>query len=621
MDPDDPERLIDSSDGLSSPAASASEGALDLRRLERIFTEAWALSGRARQDFLARACSGDDLLRQRVDRLLAEDAKDGDDPGSDPTLPGLPAPLPGSSLSLTTPSRLGPFTILRVLGEGGMGVVYEAVQNMPRRKVALKVIRPGMISREVLSRFRYETDILGRLEHPGIAHIYAAGETDGAPWFAMEFVRGVTLDRYVAAEAPDARRLLELFVEICDAVHHAHQRGIVHRDLKPSNVLIAEGGQPKVLDFGVARATDGASATMHTTAGQIVGTLSYMSPEQMSGSAHLVDRRSDVYALGVMLYELLSGRLPHPVAGLPLPEVFRVIRDEEPSRLGSIDTRFRGDLETITAKALAKDPERRYATTAELAADLTRHLSDEPILARDPSTFYQLRKFARRNRALVAGVMATLVVLALGTVVSTTFAVREAAAKRRAERAGYRSAVAAAAGEIAALNGSRAREFLDQAPASLRGWEWRYLRWLSDRSLLTLDSGEKFGLPACSPDGRRVAAIGSSGEVHLWDLETGQKLPWRAGRIPPSTTSRKPHRILAGFSIVLLWNAATNTAQAVESGTGRVLWRSPIVTWGSPWGPATRSPAASRRRRSCSEVKTGRAGPSPGPGWNSPGWR
>ena len=334
-------------------------------------------------------------------------------------------------------SNLGRYRIIRLLGEGGMGSVYEAEQDFPQRTVALKVIRAGYATAEMLRRFENETQALGRLQHPGIAQIYDAGTAETPfgrqPYFAMELVRGETLLAYSDEHKLSLRQRLELFAKICDAVQHAHQRGLIHRDLKPANLLVDETGQPRILDFGVARLTDSdAQATRQTDVGQLVGTLAYMSPEQVLGDLEEVDTRSDVYALGVILYELLARKMPYPI-GRQIHEAVRAICDEEPAALSSMNRSYRGDIETIVGKALEKDKTRRYASAAELAADLRRHLHDEPIVARPPSTTYQLQKFARRNKALVTGVAAVFVVLVLGIAASAWEAVQARRAEASAE--------------------------------------------------------------------------------------------------------------------------------------------------------------------------------------------
>ncbi len=315
-----------------------------------------------------------------------------------------------------------------------MGAVYEAEQDSPRRTVALKVVRPGLASAALLKRFGHESQILGRLHHPGIAQVYEAGVAEGQPFFAMEFIRGQRLDEYARARTLPER--LELMARVCDAVQHAHDQGVIHRDLKPANILVDPTGQPKVLDFGVARATDADLLTEAglTQTGQLLGTLSYMSPEQVSANPAAIDHRADVYALGVLLFELVAGRLPHRLENRPLAETARLIVEEDPPRVGTLNPELRGDVETIVAKALEKDRARRYASSAELAADLRRCLSHEPIRARPPSALYQLRKFARRNRGLVGGLLATGVALVLGLVGTILFAIAEAGKRVQAEQ-------------------------------------------------------------------------------------------------------------------------------------------------------------------------------------------
>ena len=394
-----------------------------------------------REVYLDQACRGDQRLRQQVAGLLKAHAAEGS------LLDGCSAGFNETAMFESIPEAcgtvIGPYKLMEQIGEGGMGVVYVAEQSQPvRRKVALKVIKPGMDTKQVIARFEAERQALAMMDHPNIAKVLDGGVTEsGRPYFVMELVRGLPITEYCDGERLSIRERLELFVLVCRAVQHAHQKGIIHRDLKPSNILVTlhDGVPvPKVIDFGVAKATGQSltEKTVYTAFTQLVGTPLYMSPEQVELSGLDIDTRSDIYSLGVLLYELLTGTTPFDSEALKtaaFDEMRRIIREDEPptpsmrlSTLGetltttsmkrSSDPRHlnrsvRGELDWIAMKALEKDRKRRYETANDFAADVMRYLTDQPVEACPPSARYRFAKFARRNRAVLT--TAALVVAAL----------------------------------------------------------------------------------------------------------------------------------------------------------------------------------------------------------------
>jgi tetratricopeptide (TPR) repeat protein/predicted Ser/Thr protein kinase len=419
------------------------------QRVSELFAEAVALPPGARAAFIASRCGADAALRAELESLLdhhdapnAAIATAALDVGALVASSGANGALEEAGEAGSALASTGRFRIVRLLGEGGMGTVYLAEQERPRRTVALKVMRAGLSAATSLRRrFELEAEVLGRLEHPGIARIYDAGTaevttksgTATVPYFAMEYVDGLPLVDYVRQAKLGTRARMELVAKIAEAVGVAHRRGIVHRDIKPANVLVDRTGQPKVLDFGVARATDSdlAATTVQTDVGQLVGTLAYMSPEQISGDSAKINPSTDVYALGALAYELLAGRPLVDAKKRTVAEIARQIQESDAPTLSSVDKVFRGDLDTIVAKALEKEQSRRYADADALASDIRRYLADEPIVARPATTLYQLGKFARRNRVLVGGICATFVVLVLG-LVGTSVGVVQAMRERDA---------------------------------------------------------------------------------------------------------------------------------------------------------------------------------------------
>ncbi len=415
---------------------------IDWHRVMPVFSGALEISADQRAVYIRESCAGDAALIRQVESLLENNQRAGDDfLAPPPPNPNIDAMIKPDVEDLLIGRRIGAYTVRSVIARGGMGTVYLAEQANPRRKVALKVVRAGLGSLDAERRFKQETAILARLHHPHIAQVYEAGtapaagedpstsETDGASsanrdlaaagmreihvarpggtihYFAMEYVHGAkTLTDYAAAHDLSISDRLELFCQVCEAVDYGHGRGVIHRDLKPQNVLVDDNGVVKVIDFGVARSIDSdvATATRVTEAGTLIGTLSYMSPEQCDADPLALDVRSDVYSLGVMLYELLCGKLPYDVSKISIYTAIRTIRETPPQPLADVNRRLRGDLQTIVDKALMKKPEERYARVADLCRDVRHHLRREPIEARPATRWVRAMRWMMRHPKLTA---------------------------------------------------------------------------------------------------------------------------------------------------------------------------------------------------------------------------
>jgi serine/threonine protein kinase len=433
----------------------------------------------ARRAFLDQACTDDPGRRAKVEALLAAEAeaeKFFNDAALSVVLTasgsqeaavkiGPPGAKTEDGITEVSGTRIGRYKLLQRIGEGGGGVVYMAEQEEPvRRRVALKIIKLGMDTRSVIARFEAERQALAMMDHPNIARVLDAGATDtGRPYFVMELVRGVKITDYCDKNQLDTRRRLDLFIQICQAIQHAHQKGIIHRDIKPSNILITlhDGVPvPKVIDFGIAKATEVrlTDKTFFTAYEQIIGTPAYMSPEQAEMSGLDIDTRSDIYSLGVLLYELLTGRTPFDPKKLlqhGLDEMRRTLREQEPQRPSTMLTTLqgteltataehrqaeppklisllRGDLDWIVMKALEKDRRHRYETANGLAMDINRYLNHEPVVARPPSRFYRFQKLVRRNQVIFTATGAVAVALIIGLGTSTWLFFMEKAARQRA---------------------------------------------------------------------------------------------------------------------------------------------------------------------------------------------
>lgn len=392
----------------------------------QLFSEALELAREERDAFLEEACGEDIELAGQVRAMLTADGDSKQFLSGTAATDLLAEETPASAEQLPRP--FAGYQLKQVLGRGGMATVYLAEQESPKREVAIKVMNPLLTSAESEERLRLEAELLARLEHPGIAQVFESSlAEEGAlhrPYFAMERVQGGDLLEYAQQAKLSVAERLELMVEVCDAIQHAHQKGVLHRDLKPGNVLVTAEGKPKVLDFGIGRLLDASDRNREhaTIPGMVLGTPEYMSPEQAAGETERVDTRSDVYSLGVLVFELVSGRLPVEVRRASLTEALRRVHTDEPKRLGESARPFGADLETIVAKALEKEPDRRYSSAEALAADLRRLLASEPILARPATTSYRLRKFVARNRGLSAGIAVATVAMIAATGLSLRWA-------------------------------------------------------------------------------------------------------------------------------------------------------------------------------------------------------
>ncbi len=559
------------------------------KRVKQVFHEALEKTGPERNSFVAAACGQDRDLRAQVEALLAaHDEAEGF--LASPTMEDAnEAAKAARGLATAAPpegpgSTIGPYKLLQAIGEGGFGIVYMAEQEQPvRRRVALKIIKLGMDTKQVIARFEAERQALAMMDHPNIAKVFDAGATEtGRPYFVMELVKGVPITEYCDANRLSTRERLQLFVEVCQAVQHAHQKGIIHRDLKPSNVLVTlHDGRPvpKVIDFGVAKATAHrlTEKTLFTEYGQLIGTPAYMSPEQAEMSGLDIDTRSDIYSLGVLLYELLTGTTPFeakPLRSAGYLEVLRILREDEPptpsSRLrtlgdaltevakqrnaepGALTKLVRGDLDWIVMKALEKDRTRRYASASEFAADIGRHFHDEPIAARPPSTAYRLRKFVKKHKGPVAAAAGVALAIVLGASIATWQAVR---ARAEAHRAQANAILASATGtEDPLLKALLIDEIADvpDLPGKLA-----VLRDAANYPLpiSVLHVADYANNVEYSPDGRYLAGTFMDGTARIWRTDgTGEPLVLQHDdEVDALEFSPDGTRIVTGTSAGTVW--------------------------------------------------------------------
>jgi serine/threonine protein kinase/WD40 repeat protein len=549
----------------------------DPDRVASIFQAAVDLEGDARRRYLDHACGADATLLREVEGLLAHDRD-----ASPSFLKGGRRPDPG--VDAGAPPVIGPYECLRALGHGGQAIVWLARDRRLGRLVALKVLaRLGPGTEEIVARFKREAAVASGLRHQGICAVHDAGIADGVAFIAMQYIDGETLaqrltKREAGGTALDAAEVLEtlrIVEAIARALHVAHEAGIVHRDIKPANVMIDREGQPVILDFGLARQDDSEFPTL-TRTGNVFGTPAYMSPEQVSGRASRLDRRTDIWSLGVTLYEALALRRPFDA---PTPErLYQAILSETPSALRQHNRALMRDLDVVVGTAMEKSLQRRYQTALALAEDIHRILEHEPIRAKPPTAWTRISRWTKRHPGLAGGLAAAFVLLVAGLVVTALLLAKARSERELSQRLAYRSAIAAAASAAELQDPAALSRHLDDAPRELRGWEWEYLRRLLERSERTITNGRELaGEIGFSPDGGSVLVADTEGVIEQRDLSAG--LLVRSVRTTPPRAG--PWFTAGGRRAVLL--GRDDHLQMWDVEAGRRLWSIPHTNRMGRW--------------------------------------
>ncbi|MCI0533642.1 MAG: protein kinase [Verrucomicrobiales bacterium] len=620
-------------------------------REEMVFEAALQLPAAQRGEYLDQTCAHDPELRRRVEGLLGAFERATGLLGEPAALESAKSLVSSHSVTEQVGDKIGRYKLLQQIGEGGCGVVYMAEQEEPvRRKVALKVIKLGMDTKQVVAWFEAERQALALMDHPNIAKVLDAGATDtGRPFFVMELVRGIKITDYCDQNNLSTSQRLDLFIQVCQAVQHAHQKGIIHRDLKPSNILVTQHDSvavPKVIDFGIAKATTDqrlTDKTLFTAFEQFMGTPAYMSPEQAQMSGLDIDTRTDIYSLGVLLYELLTGKTPFDAKELiaaGLDEMRKTICEREPPRpstklrqnLVAADVRrlkspdgskpateeevrassrrllqiketihlLRGDLDWIVMKCLEKDRTRRYETANGLAMEINRHLNQEPVLARPPSTIYRFQKLVRRNKLAFAAATIVTMALMLSASISIWQAIRatkESVRARGAERRAREESELAKRQERRANanlyaanmrlaqfaweqnNAGQVRQLLEETEAfPVRGFEWYYWQRQTHLQFETLRGHRELILAvAASPDGRWIVTGSQDGMAKVWEMASGnppRTLGGHRGEVSSVAFSPSGQRIVTGSQdhTAKVWDAVTGQEQLALRGHSHWVW-------------------------------------------------